>query len=356
MPPSFPLVVGVFVLVFVASTLFYQKAMRAASSTVATTVRERRDALHHGAVSRRRPSTRPLNSIMPAVRVTDERALDPVFFVTDSANASAPLQSLPTIADVTGKTTGAITIPSDPVEQRMVDAAMFAAFMANVQANESHFLPLLRRPTFWSKLKDQKPRLIYVHQTLPDEFADDIVRIAQSKIQRSRVIAQNSGGSEGGSKGQEVSPVRTSHGMFITDWNDLTQPAVISLRLRAARLVGVSEECLELTQVLRYEGGQFYKSHLDAFDTWDHANMDRGGQRIATMLTWLNDVPQGLGGDTSFPLAGIKIAPRKGDSVLFYNVEKDLQLDMFAEHGGNPPANGTVKWCAVLWIHPRKFV
>ena len=297
-------------------------------------------------VLHRRPSVKQLADLIPLMHVADMSS-DPAFSLVREKGKE--VRDLPTIADVYNKSTGVIGIHD---AKDFVSADRFAVFMKKVQKNASHYLPLLSRPTFWSKLKAKEPRMIYLHQTLADEFADDLIRVAEKQIRRSQVIMKPGDGAEAKLQLEAVDPVRTSYGMFITD-EDWTQPATMSLRLRAARAVGVPEENIEATQILRYQGGQFYKSHLDAFDDWDKANMDRGGQRVATMLTWLNDVP--AGGETSFPLAGVKIAPRKGDSVLFYDVQRDMSIDKFAEHGGDPPLNESVKWCAVLWIHPRRF-
>jgi prolyl 4-hydroxylase len=338
------------VLVFLATSLVVRRGMLRTSSPEPVSSHR-----SHMNVSHRRPSVRQLRDMMPEIIVKNTAVLDPPFLLSKDHQ---DVKELPTIADVHGKTTGVIAIDADSADRGLIAADKYAAFMKKVQANVTHFMPLLLRPTFWSLLKAEHPRLLYLHQTLADEFADDLIHVAEKQIKRSQVIVKPSDDGLFSNKKLQlegIDPVRTSHGMFITDWEEWTLPATISLRLRAARMVGVPEENIEATQILRYQEGQFYKSHLDAFDEWDRANMDRGGQRIATMLTWLNDVPEGLGGDTSFPLAGIKISPRKGDSVLFYDVDRKMALDKFAEHGGEPPRNGTVKWCAVLWIHPRRF-
>ncbi len=50
-----------------------------------------------------------------------------------------------------------------------------------------------------------------------------------------------------------------------------------------------------------------------------------------------------------------KLRKRNKIKVLFYDAVRKMALDKSVEHGVEPPRNGTVKWCAVLWIHPRRF-
>ena len=69
----------------------------------------------------------------------------------------------------------------------------------------------------------------------------------------------------------------------------------------------------------RYRNDEFYKPHYDAFDT---ASQDgrrfaqNGGQRVCTVLVYLNDVPNG--GETSFAKLGLRVRPRRGVALVFF--------------------------------------
>nr|WP_239094238.1 2OG-Fe(II) oxygenase [Bacillus sp. B15-48] len=52
-------------------------------------------------------------------------------------------------------------------------------------------------------------------------------------------------------------------------------------------------------QVLNYWIGEEYKPHFDYFSP-NKVDHDKGGQRVATFLIYLNDVK--AGGETEFPL------------------------------------------------------
>jgi prolyl 4-hydroxylase len=160
---------------------------------------------------------------------------------------------------------------------------------------------------------------------------------------------------------QAVASVRTSHGTWLDDAQVVARSiAVASLRQRASLIVGLPEDYMEATQVLRYAPGQRYRPHMDAFDDDDGAALRRGGQRIATVVTWLSSVPQRCGGATSFPRAvdpeNVAYAPRLGDSIVFYSVDRDAIVDPYSVHAGEPTTcMGAVKWIAVLSFHTRPF-
>lgn len=204
----------------------------------------------------------------------------------------------------------------------------------------------------WVEHSHADPRVLILKNVLTKEERDDIISLASKELQRSMVISSKLDGSS------EQNQVRTSSGMFMVSEKQRNSHANRALRKRVQTALGLRDDSwIEATQILRYEGGQFYRAHADYFSPGDAANMNRGGQRIATVLTWLNDVHGG--GETSFPLAspaGFRVKPSAGDAVLFYNVNEDGVENMQSNHGGNPPAKGEVKWVAVTWCHGRTFV
>ena len=73
--------------------------------------------------------------------------------------------------------------------------------------------------------------------------------------------------------------------------------------------------CMRLEpQVVRYEMGQQFSYHYDAIPK---SLMDSSGQRVATLLVYLNDVP--TGGATAFKdLGPLLVKPVKGKALLFF--------------------------------------
>lgn len=71
-----------------------------------------------------------------------------------------------------------------------------------------------------------------------------------------------------------------------------------------------------MAKVGRYYTSQKYANHWDAFDldTEDGRRFaQNGGQRVCTVLVYLNDVASG--GCTAFPQLGMKVQPKKGGCV-----------------------------------------
>lgn len=121
----------------------------------------------------------------------------------------------------------------------------------------------------------------------------------------------------------------------------------------------------EMLQILRYEPGQYYKAHPDFFQ--DNVNLQRGGQRVATVLMYLEAAEEG--GETHFPLAGgpkascmcggkevkgLCVRPRKGDAVLFWSSTLTGEVDQDSMHESCPVLKGE-KWSCTKWIRQREF-
>jgi prolyl 4-hydroxylase len=206
-------------------------------------------------------------------------------------------------------------------------------------------------PVGWQVISPTTPRALRVFDALSSTDCDDLVAYAKGFMERSMVISSKFNGQS------EQNQVRTSTGMFMASTEQRANPINVRLHQRAMALMGLGEDSwVEATQILRYEPGQYYRPHTDYFDVHDTPNLNRGGQRLITMLVWLTDVE--TGGDTAFPLARprpVSAQPAKGQAVLFYDVDEHGVGDPASTHGGEPPKPGSEKWVAVLWCHGRTF-
>ena len=52
---------------------------------------------------------------------------------------------------------------------------------------------------------------------------------------------------------------------------------------------------------------------------------------------------------------GLKVQPIRGNSVLFYNMKPDGELDPLSLHGACPVGPGNTKWGANKWIWNKPF-
>lgn len=140
---------------------------------------------------------------------------------------------------------------------------------------------------------------------------------------------------------QMLNPVRTSDTAAFP-WL-AENPFVHALTRRIAAVSGTEHMQGEPLQVLRYAPGQQYRPHIDAIPGMDN-------QRILTVLVYLNDDFQG--GETQFLRAGVTIGARRGDAVMFSNVDASGKPDPETVHAGLAVSKGT-KLLASRWIRER---
>jgi prolyl 4-hydroxylase len=191
-----------------------------------------------------------------------------------------------------------------------------------------------------------EPRVVLFGGLLSDDECDEMVRLSRGKLSRSSVVNADTGA-------YDVHPDRTSEGThFQRGENELVQ----RIERRISELVGCPIVHGEPIQILFYRPGAEYKPHFDYFDPALPGNdkvLEMGGQRIATVVMYLNDVE--AGGSTVFPEVGLDVLPRKGNAVYFAYCTEDGRLDRRTLHGGSPVATGE-KWIATKWLRQREYV
>lgn len=186
------------------------------------------------------------------------------------------------------------------------------------------------------------PRIVVLGNFLSDEECDAIIDGARSRITRS--LGQAKTGDS------IVSPDRTSDGMFYARGEN---PLLAAVEARVARLTQWPVEYAEPMQVLNYRPGAQYKPHQDYFDPNNLAIeqlLARGGQRVGTVLLYLN-TPE-AGGGTTFPDVDLTVAAQRGNAVFFGYPVPDASMKVL--HGGAPVLAGT-KWVATKWLREREF-
>ena len=192
----------------------------------------------------------------------------------------------------------------------------------------------------------ESPRVVLFGNLLSDEECDLLVSLSRDKLQRSSVVNASTGA-------YDFHPHRTSSGTYFKRGeNELLQ----RIERRIAELVDCPIEQGEPIQVLHYQPGGEYKPHYDYFDPAHPGNKEvlaQGGQRIATLIMYLNDVTRG--GSTVFPEIGLDVLPRKGHAVYFAYCDEAGALDVRTLHGGSPVGSGE-KWIATKWFRQQPYV
>ena len=187
------------------------------------------------------------------------------------------------------------------------------------------------------------PRMVVFGGLLSDDECQAMVALARPRLARSETVDNSTGGNE-------VNAARTSEGMFFERGET---PLIKRIEQRIAELLNWPVVHGEGLQVLRYRPGAEYRPHHDYFDPKHPGSvsiLQRGGQRVGTLLMYLNS-PE-AGGATTFPDVGLDVAPVRGNAVFFsYDRAHPVTRTL---HGGAPVLAGE-KWVATKWLRQGVF-
>ena len=239
----------------------------------------------------------------------------------------------------------------DPRQSRSVVAEVLKLPLATLLADAD--APLLRRtrhpeaPLAMAgdrevrvSLSVSKPALRVLDGLLTGEECDELVALARPRL--ARALTVDAAGN------LQVDHRRTSAGMFFK-LGEL--PLVAQLEQRIAGLLDIPVNHGEGLQILHYLPGQEYTPHYDWFDPEQPgfaAVTERGGQRIASVVMYLN-TPE-AGGGTAFPAAGLTVTALRGSAVYFAYESGDTS----SLHAGLPVLGGD-KWIATKWLRERPY-
>ena len=86
-------------------------------------------------------------------------------------------------------------------------------------------------------------------------------------------------------------------------------PVVKRITERASYLTGYPYANIEPLQLVKYTAGQRYEPHFDYGEACDFEENMGKGHRHVTMLVYLNNLPAGAGGHTTFPKLNVQVDP-----------------------------------------------
>lgn len=185
-----------------------------------------------------------------------------------------------------------------------------------------------------------KPIVRVLHNLLSDEECDSLIEQAKPKLARTTTLDADGR--------QQTDPRRTSHGMFF----ELGEtPLLARIEQRIADLLALPVDHGEGMQILNYQVGQQYEPHWDWFDPGQAGFAQvtaHGGQRIASVIMYLNTPPRG--GGTHFPHIDLTVTALRGSAVYFAYEGGDRP----SLHAGLPVTEGE-KWIATKWLRERPY-
>jgi prolyl 4-hydroxylase len=136
---------------------------------------------------------------------------------------------------------------------------------------------------------------------------------------------------------------------------DPLDPFIKVVEGKLTALLGITPTHGETIQGQRYAVGQQFKPHHDFFyrDQPYWPEMERtGGQRTWTAMIFLNEPESG--GQTAFPKADLKVAPRAGNLLAWNNMDAIGEPNLFSLHQGMPVEAGT-KYIITKWHRERPW-
>lgn len=132
-------------------------------------------------------------------------------------------------------------------------------------------------------------------------------------------------------------------------------PTAAEVRHRFASAIGLGEDHLEPLRLVRYsEVGQSFEPHVDWIPDESDDQLAAIGQRVATGLLYLTSLPEGVGGETTFPELDLTFVPRAGSLLLWPNVDAEGRPLPETVHEARPlRSEGVLKVAANIWVRDR---
>lgn len=190
------------------------------------------------------------------------------------------------------------------------------------------------------------PRAVSIRRFLSSAVCDWIIARARGRVQRALVYDAAIAAGRAGSGRTNTT--------FEFGFLDLDL-VVLLVRARIAASIGVPVVVLEPPQVLHYDVGEQFARHHDYLDPRQPghaAQIAAHGQRIVTFLIYLNAAYEG--GETDFPLIGLRHRGGPGDALYFGNIDPDRVPDPRTLHTGLAPTQGE-KWLLSQWVRDRPW-
>jgi prolyl 4-hydroxylase len=191
-----------------------------------------------------------------------------------------------------------------------------------------------------------RPVIAVLANVLSPEECEDLIALARPRLAPSTVVDPATGENR-------IAEHRNSEGMF---FRLCETPFIATLDSRFSRIMNSPVDHGEGLQVLRYGPGTRSTFHFDFLvprNAASEQSLRRSGQRVSSLVAYLNDVPGG--GETTFPRAGLSVCPQRGNAVYFEYCNSRGQVDAESLHAGAPVTAGE-KWAVTKWVRQRRFI
>jgi prolyl 4-hydroxylase len=193
-------------------------------------------------------------------------------------------------------------------------------------------------------LRVDAPDVVLLDHFMTDAECDELCELSKGTLTKSTVVDDATGNSVDHAQ-------RISQGTYFTIGQN---KLVKRIEQRISEVTNTPVVNGEGLQILNYVGGGEYRPHFDYFPDNEGGRIHkaRGGQRIITVIMYLNNVT--AGGATILPKINLSIYPKKGSALYFSYFNSAGQVDPITLHGGAPVIDGE-KWIATKWIREREY-
>jgi len=192
---------------------------------------------------------------------------------------------------------------------------------------------------------NEDPQVHSAPGLLSAELCDALIARGRPLLRAARIYNELQGGNTTG----DIRRCSSAPLFRYTDMDLVTE----AISNRVCALAGLPAANAEAMQVLHYQVGEYFAPHVDFLDPGFEghaATLKNNGQRVTTVLVYLNDDLEG--GETEFLRLGLSHRGRKGDALMFRNVDAQGRPDPRTLHAGRPPTQGE-KWLLSVWILDR---
>lgn len=201
------------------------------------------------------------------------------------------------------------------------------------------------RPFFEDAMSGQ-PLIYLIHNMLTPEECDELLRMAEGKYEKvddtnsvNNYLENSFASHQKG--GEAINIERTQL------WKGgVAGKTVKDIDERMSQVMGFPAEHYSDFQMNKYVSGSSYKPHYDINDA---------NGIMATVTIFLNDVPEGQGGELVFSKPGdggdpIMIRPKRGLAVVHHNTDENYNFDKTTVHE-ELPFKGSVKYIAKKFVY-----
>ena len=166
------------------------------------------------------------------------------------------------------------------------------------------------------KDREEAPWVITFDNFVTDEECDHLIQLGyKNGYKRSMDVGTKTAD---GSFSSKESSTRTSENAWCSDKSDCRNDNIsYRVRERIANVTQIPSVNFEDFQMLKYEEGQFYRTHHDYIP---HQRDRACGPRILTFFLYLSDVEEGGGTGLGEINGGLVVGPKKGKALLWPSV------------------------------------